>query len=155
MIVMAQYITNGEQTVNPNESIVFYASNPCERGLIKHREGTGSFLLSGYVPYNTCGCRAKTAEYLVSFGANIAVPTGGDVEEISVAIEIDGATIPASIMRYTPDAVEDFGNVSRTITADVWKNCCETVTVTNTSAQPIIVSEGVITFSRPDLYVSR
>lgn len=153
---MAQYITiNGEQTVNPNESIVFYASNPCERGLIKHREGTGSFLLSGYVPYNTCGCRAKTAEYLVSFGANIAVPTGGDVEEISVAIEIDGATIPASIMRYTPDAVGNFGSISRVITADVWRNCCETVTVTNTSSQPIIVSEGVINITRPDLYIMK
>ena len=155
VIVMAQYISITEQTVNPNESIVFYASNPCERGLIKHREGTGSFLLSGYVPYNTCGCRNRTAEYLVSFGANVAIPTGGDVEEISVAIEVDGATIPASIMRSTPAAVEEFDSISRSITADIWRGCCETVTVKNTSAQPILVSEAVINFTRPDLYISR
>ena len=152
---MAEYIAIAEQTVNPNESIVFYNSNPCERGLIKHREGTGSFLLSGYVPYNTCGCRSRTAEYLIDFGANISIPTGGDVEEISVAIEIDGATIPASTMRVTPAAVEEVWNVSRAINADIWRGCCETVTVKNTSAQPIVVQEANIIFARPDLYISK
>jgi len=150
---MAEYINVNDQIVNPNESIVFYSSIPCQRGLVKHREGTGSFLLSGYVPYGCC--RANSAEYLVDFGANVSIPTGGDVEEISVAIEIDGATIPASIMRVTPAAVEEAQNISRAINANVWRGCCETVSVKNTSAQPITVSEASIIFSRPDMYISR
>lgn len=152
---MAEYTNVNDQIVNPNESVVFFASIPCQRGFVKHREGTGSFLLSGYVPNNPCGCKARSAEYLIDFGANISIPTGGDVEEISLAIEIDGATIPASTMRYTPDAVETFGNVSRAIYANVWRGCCETVTVKNTSTQPITVSEASIIFSRPDMYASR
>lgn len=152
---MAIYINIAEQTVNPNESIVFFDATPCNKGLIKHREGTGSFLLSGYVPNNPCGCKARSAEYLIDFGANISIPTGGDVEEISLAIEIDGATIPASTMRATPAAVEEAWNVSRAINANVWRGCCETVTVKNTSTQPITVSEASIIFSRPDMYVSR
>ena len=152
---MAEYTNVNDQIVNPNESVVFFASIPCQRGFVKHREGTGSFLLSGYVPNNPCGCKARSAEYLIDFGANISIPTGGDVEEISLAIEIDGATIPASTMRYTPDAVETFGNVSRAINANVWRNCCETVSVKNTSTQPITVSEATIIFTRPDLYITR
>ena len=148
---MAEYINVNDQIVNPNESVVFYASIPCNRGFVKHREGSGSFLLSGYVPY---GCK-NSAEYLIDFGANISIPTGGDVEEISLAIEIDGATIPSSTMRATPAAVEEAWNVSRAINANVWRGCCETVTVKNTSTQPITVSEASIIFSRPDMYATR
>lgn len=155
VIGMAEYVAVTEQIVNPNESIVFYASSPCNRGFIKHREGSGSFLLSGFVPYNSCGCRSRSAEYLIDFGANIAIPDGGTVEEISVAIEIDGASIPASTMRANPTAVEEFVNVSRAINADIWRGCCESVTVKNTSDQAITVQEASIVFSRPDLYITR
>jgi len=152
---MALYINNAEQTINPNESIVFYDATPCTRGLVKHREGTGSFLLSGFVPFSSCGCRARSAEYLISFGANVAIPTDGTIEEIQVAIEIDGATIPASLMRSTPAAVEEFDSVSRTINAEIWRGCCESVTVKNVGTQPILVSEASIVISRPDLYITR
>lgn len=153
---MAEYSAVAVQTVNPGETIIFTESPvPCERGLIRHRDDTGSFLLTGYVPYNSCGCRAKSANYLVDFGANIAIPTGGTVEPISVAIAIDGATIPASTMIITPAAVEQYGNVSRAINAPIWRGCCETVTVRNTSAQPILVQTANIIFSRPDLNVTR
>ena len=153
---MAEFANVAVQTVNPGESIIFTeAPVPCERGLIRHRDDTGSFLLTGYVPYNSCGCRAKSANYLVDFGANIAIPEGGTVEPISVAIAIDGATIPASTMIFTPAAVEQYGNVSRAINAPIWRGCCETVTVRNTSAQPILVQTANIIFSRPDLNVTR
>lgn len=69
-------------------------------------------------------------------------------------IAIDGATIPASTMVVTPAAVEQFWNVSRAINADVWRGCCQTVTVRNTSDQPILVQNANIIFSRPDLYLS-
>lgn len=157
---MAEYSANALQTVNPGETIIFTeAPVPCARGLVRHRDDTGSFLLSGYVPNNYgrgCFCnRANTANYLVDFGANIAVPTGGTPGQISVAIQIGGSTIASSTMLVTPAAVEEFFNVSRAINVPVWRGCCETVSVKNVSDQQILVQNANILFSRPDLNVTR
>lgn len=154
---MAEYSANAVQTVNPGETVVFTeAPNPCERGLIRHRDGTGNFLLSGWSPRRYgCQCnKRKTAQYLVDFGANISVPEGGTVGAISVAITVDGATVPASTMIVTPAAVDEYFNVSRAINVDIWNGCCETVSVRNTSDQPIQVQNANIIFSRPDLAVT-
>ena len=156
---MAEYGANALQTVNPGEYILFTENtNPCRRGLIRHREGAGNFLLSGWMPrYNQNGCncrRNRSANYLADFGANIAVPTGETVGAISLALTIDGATVPSSQMIVTPAAVEEFFNVSRAINIDIWNGCCETVAVRNTSNIPILVQNANIIFSRPDLYLS-
>jgi hypothetical protein len=92
---------------------------------------------------------------MVDFGADIAIPDGETVGPISVAITIDGATIPASTMIVTPAAVEQYFNVSRAINADIWKGCCESVAVRNTSEIPILVQNANIVFSRPDLNITR
>lgn len=147
---MAEYSANAVQTVNPGESIVFTdATVPCTRGLVRHRDETGSFLLRGdAIQCACCGRRNRFSNYLVDFGANIAIPEGGTVEPISVAITIDGATIPASDMIVTPAAVEQYFNVSRAVNAQIWSGCCETVTIRNTSAQPILVQNANVIFSR-------
>lgn len=157
---MAEYSANAVQIVNPGESIVFTNTpSPCTKGLIRHRDETGNFLLSGYVPYNynRCNCcgQNSSANYMCDFGANISIPTGGTVEAISVAIAIDGTTVPASTMIVTPAAVNEYFNVSRAINLNIWRGCCETVTVRNTSTQPIQVQNANIIFNRPDLYLSR
>ena len=156
---MAEFSSNNQQTVNAGESVVFTNNPvPCERGFVRHRDETGNFLLSGWTPNNNCRCccnRNKSALYLVDFSANIAVPTGGTVEAISLAVTIDGAVIPSSQMVVTPAAVEEFFNVSVAINAQIWKSCCETITVQNTSTQPILVQNANIIFSRPDLAVTR
>jgi len=152
---MAEYSANAIQIVNPGESVVFTeAPVPCERGLVRHRDDTGSFLLSGWVPSkNGCGCK-KSATYLVDFGANISIPEGGTVGPISLAIAIDGTTIASSEMIVTPAAVDQYFNVSRAVNAQIWRGCCETVSVRNTSSQPIQVQDANIIFSRPDLAVT-
>ena len=156
---MAEYSSVAVQTVNPGETVVFTNTEvPCRRGLVRHRDGTGNFLLAGYVPnqYGVCCCRRqRTANYMVDFGADIAIPTGETVGPISLAITIDGSTIPASTMIVTPAAVEQYFNVSRAINADIWKGCCESVAVRNTSEIPILVQNANIVFSRPDLNVVR
>ena len=155
---MAEYSANAVQTVAPGETIIFTETPvPCRRGFVRHRDDTGNFLLSGYVPtsYGCPCCRDNSANYLVDFGANIAIPTGGTVGQISVAITIDGSTIPSSTMIVTPAAVEEFFNVSRAINAQIWKGCCETIAVRNTSDQPILVQNANIILSRPDLLMSR
>lgn len=152
---MAEYSASAIQTVNPGESIVFTDTPvPCKRGLVRHRDGSGSFLLSGWVPRRSCGCRADAANYLVDFGANISVPTGGTVGAISVAVAIDGNTIPTTEMIVTPAAVDEYFNVSRAANVDIWRGCCETVSVRNTSDQPIQVQDANIIFARPDLSVT-
>lgn len=154
---MAEYSANAIQTVNPGETIVFTeADSPCRRGFVRFREGSGSFLLNGWVPFRGgCQCnRPREATYLVDFGANIAIPEGGTVEEISVAIAIDGATVPATEMKVTPAAVNEYFNVCRAKNVGVWRGCCETVSIRNLSTQPILVQNANIIFSRPDLAVT-
>ena len=150
---MAEFSANALQTVNPGETVIFTENPvPCNRGLIQHRDDTGSFLLKGFVP-RQCGCycrRQKFANYLIDFGANIAIPTGGTVEAVSLAITIDGST-----MIVTPAAVEEFFNVSRAINANIFAGCCESIAVRNTSTQPILVQNANIIITRPDLAVTR
>lgn len=149
---MAEFSANAVQIVNPGESIVFTETvEPCRRGFVKHREGSGNFLLSGWVPNRPCGCSNKSANYFVDFGANIAVPTGETVGEISVAISLGGSVLPATKMIVTPAAVEEFFNVSRATNIGIWRGCCETVAITNTSTVPIAVQNANIVFTRTDL----
>lgn len=145
---MAEYSSNAVQTVDPGESIVFTDSViPCYRGFIRHRDETGNFVLSGN--QNRCFCNANgNAVYLIDFGANVAIPENGTAGEVSVAIAIDGATIPASSMIVTPAAVSEYFNISRAINAQIWSGCCETITVRNTSSQPILVQNANIIFSK-------
>lgn len=150
-----EFSNNAVQTVNPGESVVFTASPvPCNRGLVRHRNDSGNFLLRGNVRRNTCGCCAASAQYLVDFGANVAIPTGGTIGSISLALTLDGATLPTTQMTVTPAAVEEFWNVSDATILGVWRGCCQTLTVRNISDQPILVQNANIIFSRPDMNVT-
>ena len=152
---MAEYSNNAVQTVNPGETVIFTeAPVPCERGLVRHRDGTGDFLLNGWVPRKNCGCRAQSALYLVDFGANIAIPEGGTVGSISVALTVDGSMIPSTTMTVTPAAVNEYFNVSRAANVQVWNNCCQSFSIRNISDQPILVQNSNVIFARPDLSVT-
>lgn len=150
-----EFSANAVQTVNPGESVIFTNSPvPCNRGFVRHRDETGNFMLRGNVRQSSCGCCPNSALYLVDFGANIAIPTGGEVGEISLAITLDGGTLPTTEMTVTPAAVEEFFNVSDATIVSVWRNCCQSLTVRNISDQPILVQNANIIFSRPDMNVT-
>lgn len=153
---MAEYTANAIQVVAPGESVIFTVSpEPCQRGLVRHRDETGDFLLSGWVPNRLgCPCRRRSAEYFVDFGANISIPTGGTPGTISLAFAINGSTLPATTMETTPAAVEEPSNVSEATNVPIWRGCCQTFTVRNTSDQPIQVANANIVFTRPDLAVT-
>ena len=154
---MSEYTAAALQTVNPGETIIFTNTvEPCNRGFVRHRDETGNFLLKGWLPpQRGCCCRRRqTANYLVDFKADVAVATGETVGPITVAITVDGATVPASTMTSTPAAAEEFNNISAAITVPVWKGCCETVAVRNTSPIPIQVQNANIIFTRPDLQIT-
>ena len=141
---MAEWTAVARQIVNPGEAIVFTENPvPCTRGLIRHRDDSGSFNLNGRVlvpNYNVCPCcRDNSVEFDVSFGANIAVPTGETVGPISVAFSVGGSTLQGTTMIVTPAAVENFFNVSRETGVPIFKNCCQDFAIINTSAVPIAV----------------
>lgn len=155
---MTEYSTSVDQVVNPGESVIFdQAPVPCNRGFVRHRSGSGNFLLSGWLPRRGgCQCsRNRSARYLVAFGGNIAVNTGGTAGEITMNLALDGSTLPDSLMAVTPAAVEEYFNVGTSNVVEVWNGCCETISVRNTSDQPILVRAGAhIGFARPDLTVT-
>lgn len=140
------YTNDAVQTIQPGASAVFTITVASNED-VGHIEGTGLFELSGGPRRtNRCACCSKQfcKRYPVNFGANIAIPTGGTAESISVAIAVGGATVPASTMIVTPAAVEEYFNVSTDILVPIVCGCCQTVTVTNTSTQPILMQNASI-----------
>ena len=106
----------------------------CNRGLVRHRDETGNFLLAGRVRCRRC---QNAAQYKISVCSNITVAEGGTAGPVTIALVVDGAVIPASQMEETIDTVGDFANVARTIDIPIWAGCCQTVTLRNTGTQPI------------------
>lgn len=82
------------------------------------------------------------------FGGNIAIPTGGTVGEISIALSVDGEALGASTATVTPAAVENFFNVSAFAYVDVPKGCCVTIGVKNVNTQTIELSNANLAVTR-------
>lgn len=138
---MAEYTYTGQQTVAQNGNVLFNETAVCGSNCIKHREGSGIITLRGL----TNQCRAR---FFVNFSANIAIPTGGTVEAISLAVAISGEPVLSSQMISTPAAVEQFNNVSAGIFIDVPAGCCVNIAVENTSSQAVDVSNANIIVTR-------
>ena len=153
----AEYSANATQAVLSGQSVIFTESPvPCNRGLVFHRDESGVFLLANNAPsVNRCSCgcrRVYETLYQVEFHGNISLPTepAGTVEPISLAISIDGATDPSSIMTVTVPLVSDTAgdNVGASIIVAVPSLCgCENVTVRNISTQTINVMNANIVFN--------
>lgn len=149
----AEYTAVERQIIQPNGYAIFTAAPvPCTRGFVVPRLGSGLFQLSGLGVPRMGGCccnrRVLGVNYDVDFGANIAVPEGETVGEISVGIALGGTAIPSSIMTVTPAAVEQFFNISRDITAQIVAGCCQTVAIQNLSTIPIAMIDASINFDR-------
>lgn len=149
---MAEWTSVAVQTVNPGEAIVFTENPvPCYRGLILHRDDSGLFLIKGTSNgiIRRCPCMGQPSiNYMVDFGANIAVPTGETVGPISVAYELEGATLGGTTMTVTPAAVEEFFNISRATNVPIWLGCCESFAVRNISSIPILVQNANLVIVR-------
>lgn len=126
---MAEYVYNPIQLVQPNQPVLLNSSIPCNKGYVYHREGSGLLTLRGIVN-NPSSCFAR---YQVTFNGNIAVPTGGTVGPIAVALAIGGEPIQTSRAIVTPAAVEEYFNVTSTAIITVPRGCCFNVSVENVS----------------------
>lgn len=138
---MAEYTANTLQTVEENQNVLLTDAVVYGNNSIVHRDGSGLITLRGI----TCQCRAR---FRISFGANIAIPTGGTVEAISLAIAINGEPVQTTTMIETPAAVEEFSNVFSAIFIDVPANCCSQISVRNTSGQAIDVQNANLIVER-------
>jgi hypothetical protein len=127
-----ELIANALQTVEAGANVQFTDEIISGCNSILHRAGSGIATLRGM----TNQCRAR---FKVFFSGNIAIPTGGTVEAISIAIAINGEAIASTTMIQTPAAVEEFANVASAAYIDVPAGCCITASVRNTSTQAIDV----------------
>ena len=138
---MAEYTAVALQTVEPGNNILFTETAICGNSSIFHREGSGLFTLRGI----TCQCRAR---FKVTFGGNIAIPTGGTVAPISFAIAINGEGVPSTTMIATSAAAEEFSNVSSTIFIDIPSGCCSQISVKNIGTEATDVQNANIIVER-------
>ena len=137
---MAEYTANTLQAINTNQNILFTDVVVPSAGAIVHRDDSGLFTLRSSCQY--------CARYKATFGANIAIPDGGTVEAISLALAINGEPIAATSMIVTPAATEEFFNVASSVFLDVPAGCCSQISVENTSAQTIDVQNANLIIER-------
>lgn len=132
---------NTLQTVEANQNVLFtdeVVSGSCS---ILHRDGSGQVTLRGI----TNQCRARFKAF---FSGNVAIPAGGTVEAISLALAINGEAVASTTMIQTPAAVSEFANVASAVYLDVPAGCCVTISVRNTSAQAIDVQNANLIVER-------
>lgn len=120
---MAEYLTRDlVESVSLNSAISFIDSIPCNKGCVFHQNGTGIFVLRG----GNTNCFSR---YEVEFTGNISIPDGGDLTPIATAIVVSGEQRQGSRSIYTPQATDEYGNITSRATIDVPRGCCFTVSV--------------------------
>jgi len=148
---MAEYLANALQNVALNAPVLFTASIPCNKGYVYHEDETGIFILRGIT--NNCFAR-----YQVTFNGNVAIPTGGAVTPIALSIAVNGEERPTSRAIFTPQAVDEFGNLTSTALITVPKGCCFSMSmryVDATTDDPATTPTPTIEVQNANLVINR
>ena len=147
---MAEYLSNGVQLVGLNAPVIFNASIPCNKSYIFHEDETGIFILRGV----TTNCFAR---YQVTFNGNIAIPEGGAVTPIAVAITVNGEPRLTSRAIFTPAAVDEYGNVTSTAIITVPRSCCFSMSIdaVPASEDTTVTPAPVISVQNANLTITR
>lgn len=133
---------NAIQTVAAGSNVTFTETPISGNCSIIHTDGSGLVKLRGLT---STQCRAR---FKVYFGANIAVPTGGTVGAISLALSVDGEPVATTTMIVTPAAVEEYFNVGSSIYLEVPACCCSTLGVRNIGTAAINVQNANLIVER-------
>lgn len=149
-----EFLYNDVQEVSLNSPILFRSSIPCNRGYVYHEDETGNFILRGANGNNCCN---RFAHYQVTFNGNIAIPEGGTVTPIAIAITVNGEPRLTSRAIFTPAAVGDFGNVTSTAIIKVPRCCCFSLGVdaVPATADPTVTPAPVIEVQNANLTIAR
>lgn len=138
---MAEFSNSNTVSVAAGQNLPLTETSVAGPACIVHREGAGIVTLRGL----TNQCRAR---FKVSFGGNIAIPTGGTVEAISVALAVNGEPLTSATAIVTPAAVEDYFNVFVAAFIEVPRGCCVTAAVENTSTQAVSIANSNLIVER-------
>lgn len=151
---MAEYLSNVVQAVALNAPALFTASIPCRKGYVYHEDETGIFILRGIVN-NPQSCFAR---YQITFNGNIAIPEGGAVTPIAMALAVNGEPRATSTAIYTPAAVDEYGNITCTCIVTIPKGCCFSLSVRYvdaTAADPTVTPTPSINLQNANLVINR
>lgn len=138
---MAEFSNSSIVIVAAGENLPLTETAVKAPACIMHRDGSGLVTLLGLT--NQCKARFK-----VSFGGNIAIPTGGTVGPISVALAVGGEALNSATAIVTPAAVDQYSNVFTAVFVEVPRGCCVTVALKNTSAQAIEIANANLIVER-------
>lgn len=138
---MAEFTSTTIQTVAAGQNLPLTETAIKGSNCINHRAGAGNVMLRGL----TNQCKAL---FKVSFGGNIAIPTGGTVGAISVALAVGGESLNSATAIVTPAAVDQYSNVFTAVFVEVPRGCCVTVALKNTSAQAISIANSNLIVER-------
>lgn len=138
---MAEFTSTTIQTVAAGQNLPLTETAVKGTNCIVHREGAGNVTLRGLT--NQC-----KAVFRVSFGGNIAIPTGGTVGAISVALAVGGEALNSATAIVTPAAVDQYSNVFTSVFVEVPRGCCVTVALKNTSTQAIEIANANLVIER-------
>lgn len=140
---MARYLTATDQNVALNSDIPFdVVSISCNKGCVVPL-AVGVLTLKG-------GSN-QFARYDVTLQANIAIPTGGAVTPIAVAITLNGVPIADSVAIVTPAAAEDLWHVNTSATITVPCGCCVSVSAAYVDA----TEDDAAVTPTPSIFVRR
>ena len=138
---MAEFTSTTIQTVAVGQNLPLTETAIKGSNCINHRAGAGNVTLRGL----TNQCKAL---FKVSFGGNIAIPTGGTVGAISVALAVGGEALNSATAIVTPAAVDQYSNVFTAVFVEVPRGCCVTVALKNTSTQAISIANSNLIVER-------
>lgn len=140
---MAKYITSTDQNVALNNTIPFdIVSIPCNKGCVIPITTGVLTLRSG---------ANNQARYDVAVQANIAIPEGGAVTPIAVAITLNGVPIPDSVAIVTPAAAEDVWHINTSTPITVPCGCCVSVSAAYVDA----TDDDATVTPTPSIFVRR
>lgn len=147
----AEYLANAVQSVALNAPVLFENSIGCRKGYILHENQSGSFILRG-ITNGQC-----FATYQVTFNGNVAIPTGGDLTPVSIAIAVNGEPRLTSRAIYTPAAVDEYGNLTSTAIIKVPRGCCFSLSVESVQAtdDPTVTPTPLINVQNANLVIDR
>lgn len=141
VIILAEFTNANIVTVAAGQNVPLTETAVNSKPCIVHREGAGVVTLRGL----TNQCRAL---YKVTYGGNIAIPTGGAVGAITAALAVNGEALTSATATVTPAAVENYFNIYVSAQVCVPKGCCLTVAMKNTSTQAVSFANSNLTVER-------
>lgn len=149
-----EFLYNEVQEVALYSPVIFRSSIPCTRGLVIHEDETGNFILRGV---NSGNCCNQWTHYQVTFNGNIAIPEGGTVTPIAIALTVNGEPRYVSRAIFTPAAAEEYGNVTSTAIIKVPRCCCYSLGVEAVPAttDPAVTPAPTIDVQNANLTIAR